>query len=61
MNLSRSLIWAAAILVLITFAVLDAGALAWSASVISGRQLVAGVLTFFTLVGGAAVTVWKMP
>jgi hypothetical protein len=57
---SGSTAWIAVILVIFTFAVLDAGALAWSASVISGRQLAAEVLTFFTVAGGAAVTVWRM-
>ena len=56
----RSITWIATILVLLTFAVLDAGALAWSASVISGRQLAAELFTFFTVVGGTVITVWWM-
>ena len=54
------MIWIALFLVLFTFAVLDAGALAWSASVISGRQLTAELLTFFVIMGGAIATVWCM-
>ena len=56
-NHSGSTIWITTILVLLTFGALDAGALAWSASVISGRQLAAELLTFFTVMGGAVATV----
>ena len=56
----QSTIWIALILILSTFAALDAGALAWSASVISGLQLAAELLTFFTVVVGAIATVWWM-
>jgi hypothetical protein len=60
MHLTREMICTAALLVLFTFAALDAGVLAWSASVISGRQLTAELLTFFTVMGGAIATVWRM-
>lgn len=52
--------WIATLLVLFTFAVLDAGAVAWSASVISGRQLFADLLSFFTVLCGTGITFWWM-
>ncbi len=55
-----TLFWIAALALLITFFVLDAGALAWSASLISGHQLTAGLFTFFVVATGAAITVWRM-
>jgi hypothetical protein len=59
-NHSGSMVWITTILVLFTFAAMDAGALAWSAAIISGRQLAAELLTYFTIIGGGAVTVWWM-
>jgi hypothetical protein len=53
-----STVWISAILVILTFAVLDTGTVAWAASAISGRQLAAELVTFFTVMGGAIVTVW---
>jgi hypothetical protein len=58
--MKSTLAWIAALAVLITFCVLDAGAVAWSASVINGHQLSAAVLTFFVVLSGAAITVWRM-
>jgi hypothetical protein len=58
---SRGIIfWITASLILLTFLFLDAGALAWSASVISGRQLMAEIFTFFVVLSGAGITVWKL-
>jgi len=59
-NRSGSILWIALILVLSTFGILDLGALAWSASVISGRQLAVELFTFFAVMGGAVATVWGM-
>jgi hypothetical protein len=56
----KTLFWIATFAFLITFLVLDAGAVAFSASVISGHQLTAALFTFFVVVSGAAVTVWRM-
>jgi len=56
----RTLLWILASVVMLTFLVLDAGALAWSASLISGRQLTAELFTFFVVLSGAAVTVWGL-
>ena len=53
-------LWIAALALLVTFFVLDAGAVAWSASFISGHQLTAGIFTFFVVVSGVAITVWRM-
>jgi hypothetical protein len=44
------------LLLVLIFFVLDAGAVAWSASVISSGQLAAGLVTFFAVVTGAAIT-----
>jgi hypothetical protein len=49
--------WIAALALLITFLVLDAGAIAWSAAFISGHQLTAALLTFFVVLSGAAITI----
>jgi hypothetical protein len=57
---SHVTIWIALILILSAFAALDVGALAWSASAISGLQLAAELLTFFTVMAGAVATVWWM-
>ena len=57
---SGMMIGIAAVLILSIFAVLDAGALAWSASFISGRQLAAELLTFFIVLAGAVVTAWSV-
>ena len=55
------MLWIAALLVLLlTFFMLDAAALAWSASLISARQALADLLTFFAVAGGLALTVWKL-
>ena len=59
-NRGQSIPWVVALVILLTFLVLDAGALAWSASLISGRQLAAEVFTFVVVLSGAAITVWKM-
>jgi hypothetical protein len=56
----RAILWIAALVVILTFFLLDASALAWSASLINGRQVLAEVFTFFIVVSGAAITVWKM-
>jgi hypothetical protein len=57
---SRFLPWIAAFVILLTFFVLDAGAVAWSASLIGGRQLMAELFTFLVVVSGAVITVWKL-
>ena len=59
-NQNNKLLWIAVFVVILTFFILDAAALAWSASFISGRQLTAELFTFFVVVSGAAITVWKM-
>ena len=56
----KIIFWISVLVVLLTFLVLDAGALAWSASVIGGRQLAASLFTFLVVISGAAITVWKM-
>ena len=56
----RAAPWIAVFIVLIAFFVLDAGALAWSASLADGRQLAAEIFTFFVVLTGGAITVWKM-
>lgn len=48
-------------LILLTFAVVDAGALAWLASLITGHQFAVGLVSFFAVLGGAVVTVWRIP
>jgi hypothetical protein len=53
-------LWISALAVLLTFLVLDAGALAWNASLISGHQLMAELFTFLVVLSGAAITVWKL-
>ena len=53
-------LWISFLVVLLTFLVLDAGALAWSASLIGGRQLLAELFTFLVVVSGTAITVWKL-
>ncbi len=53
-------IWIAALVILLTFLVLDAGALAWSASLAGGRQILVEIFTFFVVLSGTAITVWKM-
>jgi hypothetical protein len=57
---ASTILWVTASLILLTFVFLDAGALAWSASVISGSQLTAEIFTFFVVLSGAGVTVWRM-
>ena len=57
---SRSTIWIAALVIILTSLVLDAAALAWSAKVLDGRQIFAEVFTFLAVLSGAAITVWKM-
>jgi hypothetical protein len=59
-NRPRTILWIAALVVFVTFLVLDAAAVAWSASWINGRQVTVELFTFFVVVSGAAVTVWKM-
>lgn len=56
----RAVLCVAALVVILTSLVLDAAALAWSASVLNGRQITAEILTFLLIVSGAAITVWKM-
>jgi hypothetical protein len=56
----KTLFWIAALAFVLTFLVLDAGAVAFSASFISGHQLTAALFTFFVVVTGAAITVWRM-
>jgi len=46
--------------IVITTLVLDAGALAWSASIIDGRQLTAEIFTFIVIASGIAITTWTM-
>jgi hypothetical protein len=57
---SHLILWIAALVILLTFLFLDAGALAWSASLISGHQLTAEILTFIVVLSGCAITVWRM-
>ena len=52
--------WIAAMIVVLTFVMLDASALAWSAAVIDGRQFAVEIFTFVVVASGAAITVWKM-
>ena len=56
----RGIHWLAALVILLTFLVVDTGALAWSAAVSDGRQIAAEVFTFIAVMSGAAITVWKM-
>ena len=58
--MNNKLLWIAALVALLTFLTLDAGALAWSASLINGRQLLVELFTFFVVISGAAITIWKM-
>jgi len=58
--MKTKLTWIAALAVLVTFFFLDAGAVAWSASVITGHQLSAAIFTFFLVLSGAVITVWRM-
>ena len=53
-------LWIAVVVVILTFLFLDASALAWSSKWIGGQQIVAAIFTFFVLVSGALITVWKM-
>jgi hypothetical protein len=55
-----TVLWMAALVIILTSLVLDAAALAWSASVLDGRQVTAAIFTFVLVLTGAAVTVWKM-
>ena len=57
---SQSTIWIAALVIILTSLVLDAAALAWSASVLDGRLVMVEVFTFLVVLSGAAITVWKM-
>ena len=57
---SHLVLWIAALVILLTFLFLDAGALAWSASLISGQQLTAEILTFIVVLSGCAITIWRM-
>ena len=52
--------WIAALLLILTFVVIDAGALAWAASLVNGRQFAVEVFTFFVVLSGAAITLWRM-
>jgi hypothetical protein len=56
----RAVLWVVALVVILTTLVLDVGALAWSASVLDGRQVTAGIFTFLLVVSGGAITVWMM-
>jgi hypothetical protein len=58
MNLTG--IWIAALLLIFTFVVLDASALAASASLAALRPLLTGILAFFVLLAGGVLTAWKM-
>ncbi len=53
-------LWMAVAAILFTFFILDAGALAWASSLISGRQVIAEMFTFLVVLSGVAVTVWRM-
>jgi hypothetical protein len=56
----KATLWISVLVVLLTFLVLDAGALAWSASLIGGQQLLAELFTFLIVVSGGAITIWKL-
>lgn len=56
----RSIIWVTALVIILTSLVLDAAVLAWSASVQDWRMVTAEVFTFFVVLSGVAITVWKM-
>lgn len=54
------MLWLSTFFVLCTFAVLDAAAFAWSASLLSGYQLAGALLTVFLIEAGAVITLWRM-
>ena len=56
----KATLWISVLVVLLTSLVVDAGTLAWSASLIGGRPLMAGLFTFLVVVSGGAITVWKL-
>jgi hypothetical protein len=57
---SKHIPWVIALLFAITFLVIDAGALAWAASLVNGRQLAVEMFTFFVVLSGGAITFWRM-
>jgi hypothetical protein len=57
---SKHLPWLIALLFVVTFLVIDAGALAWAASLVNGRQLAVEIFTFFVVLSGGAITLWRM-
>lgn len=59
-KVKRNTIWIIALVMMISFLVLDAGALAWTSSMINGHQFVAEIFTFIVVLSGAAITVWRM-
>jgi hypothetical protein len=66
MNLSASvgkdrlLYWMAGVLLLITFGMVDAGVIAWCASLIDFGQLFAAVFSLLLIETGLFFTVWQM-
>ena len=52
----RAVFWTALAVILLTFLVIDAGALAWSASLAGGLPITAGILTFLAVVCGLVLT-----
>jgi hypothetical protein len=66
MNLSASvgkdrlLYWMAGVLLLITFGIVDAGVIAWCASLIDFGQLFAALVSLLLIETGLFFTVWQM-